>query len=234
MRIFECRVRRLRLAATLTALGAVAGCLSSTESPRSDPPVLRLVNASPESFVTVHLDSLTEPLTTLSSNTAAPGCFLVLPEEHVVSFILNGETLDEFVTTLRRDSEYVVVLTKIADTFHAFAVPNDQNVPPGTIGLTLINATATPGDVYVTGASEEPTAATRVGTDLAPAVSTAVPPYVTMTSSKLRVRLFDVGTTTNPRADISLDPLLDGRSLAIVFTQGAFPASGAIPIQPCD
>lgn len=234
MRLFELTTRRLGLASAASAL-VLSGCLSSTEFSRREPPAVRLVNASAESFVTVHLDSLPEPLATLSTNTAAPECFLVLPEEHLISFIHNGEALDEFETTLERDSEYVVVLTNIGDTFHAFAVTNDQSVAAGSIGLTLINATSTSGDVHVTGASEDPSPTTKVATDIAPVASTSgEPPYAITTSSKLRVRLFDVGTTASPRADITLDPLLDGRSLAIVFTQGAFPASGAIQVQPCE
>jgi hypothetical protein len=234
MRICRMMAHRLLASAPIAAVAVVAGCLSSTENTRSEPPTLRFVNASAESFVTVHLDSLTEPMTTLSTNAAALGCFLVLPENHLVSFIQNGETLDEVEALFHRDSEYVVVLTSEGDTYRALAATNDQNVDAGSFGLTLINATGVAGDVYATAAAADPTPSTKVASGLTPAVSsTTVPPHVIVPSSNLRVRFFDVGSTTTPRADLTVDAL-DGRSAAVVFTPGSFPASGAVIVRPCD
>ena len=225
--------RLLSVAPTLT-VAAVVGCLSSTENTRREPPTLRFVNASAQSFVNVHLDELTEPITTLSTNAAAPGCFLVLSEVHLVSFIHNAATLNEFEAPFHSDSEYVVMLTSDGTTYRGFAVTNDQAVDAGSFGLTLINATTVPGDVYVTGVTDAPTTATRVASGLASAVSTTTqPPHVVVPGSNLRVRFFDVGSTTTPRADIILDPL-DGRSATVVFTTGTFPSTGAIQVRPCD
>jgi hypothetical protein len=234
MRICRMMAHRLLAAAPIAAVAVVAGCLSSTDIRNSDPPTLRFVNASAESFVNVHLDDLTDPITTLSTNVAAPGCFLVLPEVHLVSFIQNDVTLEEFEAPFHSDSEYVVVLTGDGSSYRGFAVTNDQEVEAGSFGLTLINATTIAGDVYVTGVTEEPTPATRVASSLESVVSTTTqPPHVIVPGSRLRVRLFDLGSTTTPRADITLDPL-DARSATVVFTPGTFPATGAIQVRPCD
>ena len=215
---------------------ALCGCDLTTDTSTDQPPALRVVNATNISSVTVHLDALQLPFATVASNSATPGCLLIAPGNHVVSFLRDGLLLDEFSINYARNAGYVVFLVGDATTSRAFAISTNQSVADGSNGLTLINATTTAGDVYVTGAADDPTAATKVATALAPAASgTAAPPFVLTPAANLRVRLFDVGTTTDPRSDISLVPLLASGQGVVVFTDRvAATDPGALQLDPCE
>lgn len=228
--------QNVRQLAIVAAAFAVTGCDLETDFGTSDPPAMRIVNASTSATMTVHLDGIAAPMATIAPNTATPNCPLLAPGTHVVSFLENGQLRDEFTGGFDRNTKYVAVLATSGTTFRAFAIATDQAVAGTSNGLTLINATTDAGDVYVTGVAEDPSAGTKVATDLAPAAtSTSAPPFVVTPSSNLRVRLFDVGTTTNPRADITLQPLLDQRLGVVVFTDriiGTDP--GALQVDPCE
>jgi hypothetical protein len=227
--------RSVRAAAAIAVAFLAGSCLSATDNPRREPPILRFANATPESFIGVFFDELPDPMTLMSSNTVANGCFLVLPENHLISFIQNADTLFEFEASLQRDAEYAVVIVGDGTTYRGVSVLSDQVVDDGSIGVTLINASSSAGDVYITGATDDPAPATRVASNLTPALTaTDAPPHVTAPTSSLRIRLFDVGSTTDARADLTLDPAFAGRSYTVIFTEGSFPAAGGLLVQPCD
>jgi hypothetical protein len=236
MFIIEHARRRLSSVMRLAAAGTLAACNLATDTSTDQPPAIRLVNATTVSSVTVHLDALELPIATVASNSATSGCLLIAPGTHVVSFLRDGQLLDEFSINYARNARYVVFLTNVGTTYRAFATSNEQSVPIGSNGLTLINGTTAPGDVYVTGVSDDPTPATRLATALAPTASAAdAPTFVVSPEANLRVRLFDVGTTSNPRADINLVELLESRHGIVVFSDrvaGTDP--GALQVDPCE
>jgi hypothetical protein len=236
MSIIDNARRRLSPLLTFGAAGVLAACSLATDTSTDQPPEIRVVNATTVSSVTVHLDGLELPIATVASNSATSGCLLVAPGPHVVSFLRDGQVLDEFSINYARNARYVVYLTNVGTTYRAFATSNEQSVPAGSNGLTLINATTAAGDVYITAASEDPSPATRVATALAPTATLAdAPTFVVSPEANLRVRLFDVGTTTNPRADINLVELLQSRHGIVVFSDrvaGTDP--GALQVDRCE
>ena len=221
---------------SLTAVVVVAVCDLSTDIETQEPPAVRFVNASTSSAVTVHLDGTPTPMATVASNAATPNCPLLAPGTHVISFLENGQLLDEFLNAYAREVKYVAIVTNSGTTFRAFGFATNQEVAATSNGLVLINATTAPGDVYATAVTDDPSAATKVATNLSPAATTtSPPPFVITPSSNLRVRLFDVGATTNPRADMTLQPLLEQRVGVVVFTDrivGTDP--GALQVDPCE
>jgi hypothetical protein len=215
---------------------ALAACNLDTDTSTDQPPALRVVNATTVSAVSVHLDALELPVATVASNSATPGCLLVAPTTHVVSFLQDNQVLDEFTINFARNTGYVVFLTGSGTTFRAFAIATNRSVADASNGLTLINGTSAAGDVYITGASDDPSAATRAATALAPvATATEEPPFVLAPEANLRVRLFDVAATTAPRSDITLVPMLaSGQGIVVFIDRVVGTDPGAFQVDPCE
>jgi hypothetical protein len=231
----------MRLCQDFRFFGAVvttvlSGCNLDSGFDPSEPPAMRVVNASTVGAVTVHLDGTPTPLATVASNAATPNCPLLAPGTHVISFLENGQLRDEFTSGYARDKQYVIVLTNSGATFRSFSIATDQQVDATSNGLTLINGTTAAGDVYATAVAADPSPATKVATNLPPAATTTTPPpFIVTPSANLRIRLYDVGSVINPRADITLQPLLEQRLGVVVFTDrivGTDP--GALQVDPCE
>jgi hypothetical protein len=106
------------------------------------------------------------------------------------------------------------------DTVYRTLVAGDdiEAATTGTVGIRLINGTSTAGDIYVTAPNEDPSAATRVLANVAPAATAASVnlAFHMRPETATRVRLFDVGSTTNPRADFTMTGTND-RNLTTVI-----------------
>lgn len=214
-------------------------CSLDVREPRTGPPRLRLVNAaSATTEVTAHLNGDPDPLLTsaIPANTAAAGCVLILPASHSVSFVEAAATLADVTRSYEVAGKYTVLLVNAGATFRAVALHDAQDVVPGNNGLRFVNATSTAGDVYVTPPGSDPAPVFKAVGNLGPlATSNDDPAFLQRAESDLRIRLYDVGSTTTARADITLptQQAFD-RLTTVVFIDPVTPGDpGAFLVYTC-
>ena len=230
--------------AILASLVAAGACNLDTNNTPNVPPSLGIVNAAhTTTAVHLHID-LNESLTELplSPKAVDPGCPFILNGNHRFDFVQNDTLYATVQGNLIVNATYLAILVNAivpGDTVYRTIVAGDDvdQASAGNNGIRIINGTSTAGDVYVTGINDDPTPATKVLSN--------VPPAATATNLDLsfhmrpttatRVRLFDVGTTTNPRADVLL-PNTDARRLTTVIfmTRSQTADQGGIQVNACN
>jgi hypothetical protein len=228
----------------LAALAFAAACNLDTGNVANVPPSLAIVNASPHSaFMHLHIDgntSLTE--VPLQPRQADPGCPFILNGTHNFDWVQNDTLYASVQGSLIINHTYLSVLVSAVinnDTTYRSLVAGDdiEQAPASSNGIRIINGTSTAGDVYVTGINDDPTPATKVLTNIGPAAtSTTVDlSFHMLPSTATRVRLFDVGSTTNARSDILLtNPGTRGLTTVILLPRGAADTQGGIQVNACN
>ena len=229
-------ITRILLASLLAA--SLAGCDDDPTTPH-DVAKVRIVNAAPgTSAVDVMLVGTATPVATLNFRGVTETCVEVPAggAQQGLTFRAAGTDLATAVFTPLKGERYTVVLTASGATRRAVALSDNESAVAGDNAIRLVNATAAPGDVYVTppGAASGPS--TLVAGNLGVlATSNDVPAYYARPTTDTEVRLFDVGTTTNPRADITLTALPASRMATVVFTEPGTPAGPtAFVVTPCE
>ena len=230
--------------AFLAGLALAASCdLDPTSAPNM-PPALEFVNASLRTrAVDLHLDASSASLSTvpLVPLGVGGGCPFVLPGTHLFEFIQNDTAYAGVEGTLAANATYLVMLVDAVangDTTYRVLVAGDdvQAAASGSTGIRLINGTSVAGDVYVTAPADDPTPATLVLSGVAPAAlaESVDLSFFMRPESATRVRLFDVGSTTNARADILLEPTGNRRLTTVIFTdRESATDQGGVQVNAC-
>jgi hypothetical protein len=232
---------RLALLATLAFAG---GCNLDTGNRPNVPPSLGIVNAAHTTTrVNLHVD-MNEALTNvpIPPGTVDPGCPFILNGNHVFDFVQNDTLYSTVQGSLVINATYTAILVDAitaSDTVYRTIVAGDdvEQASAGNNGIRIINGTSSPGDVYVTGINDDPTAATRVLSNLAPAATTTSLnlSFHMLPTTATRVRLFDVGSTTTPRSDILLTNTDTRRLTTVIFMPRSQPADqGGIQVNACN
>lgn len=201
------------------------------------PPRVRVVNAAAgTSTVTVYLDGAQQGMTTDPlSYKSGSDCLLVADAAHSFVFAQSTGTLASVSGTMERGKSYTVLLVASGTTFRAVLLLDEAVVPTGNNGFRFLNATSVAGDVYVTVPNAVPSVATKVAADLgALALSNQQPAFVMRPEGDTQIRLFDVGTSTTPRADLGLALLPFSRLANIVFVTKTIDSEpGALQFNAC-
>ena len=227
----------------LAALATTAACDLDTGNVPNVPPSLAIVNASPHTtFMHLHIDgntSLTEvPLQPRQSD---PGCRFILNGTHIFDWVQNDTLYASVQGSLIVNHTYMSILVSAVinnDTTYRSLVAGDdiETATAGNNGIRIINGTSTAGDVYVTGINDDPSPATKVLSNVGPAATSANVDlsFKMLPQTADRVRLFDVGSTTNPRSDILLVNA-GSRSLTtvILLPKGPADTQGGIQVNSC-
>jgi hypothetical protein len=212
-------------AAALVSVGFISACSSDATKP-NEIANTRFVNASPSTAALTATNEGRGVANNLNfQNTNAPaGCSTVEhgSDEEIV-FTLGGGTtgLGSIKSQFIAQNNYTVV-------FYApntAAVYPDQFITPGNglNALRFINATGAAGDIYLTapsdGVSGSPTIANLANNSVS-GLSTNAPggTFVNYGTSQTRVRLFNVGSQVNPRADFTITQLPGNRVGTVVLT----------------
>jgi hypothetical protein len=193
---------------------------------------LRIVNAAEIADVQVRRVGTTAPLAQdLDFRGVTQSCVEVPVGEHALVFSEAGVELATTAATFEADRRYTAFLVASGAQRRAFIVPDNETAAAGSNALRLVNATSAAGDVYVTPPGTAPTAAFLAAGNASPLATTNLAPgYVNRSTDHTQVRLFNTGTTTNPRADLALTGLPTSRLASVVFTNGT-PA--AFLVTPC-
>jgi len=230
--------------AALTATLLMVASACSLDAPTSGHafPQVRLVNAAPATAgltpaVAAHLNQSTNAMApAIAYPGQTDGCPLILAASHEISFEQNGTALASTTANYAMDGRYTVVVTNTGTQYRAVQLSDLDVVAAGNNGLRFINATSTAGDVYVTPLGAPPAATFKVRSSLAPLATTAeVPAYVQRPETDIRIRLYDVGDTSTPRADITLGQLFASKLATIVFTPSTGAGDpGGFQVNPCN
>ncbi|MGH7678534.1 MAG: hypothetical protein ACRENU_08725 [Gemmatimonadaceae bacterium] len=227
---------RARLVVVAIAALATA-CDDATTLPiLDDPASVRIVNAADIPNVEVRLlGESTFLVQDLDFRGQTATCVQVPSGEQAFVFTSGGIELTTAIGDLEGDQAYTVFLTAFGPTRRAVVVPDDMAAPSGFNLLRFVNGTSTIGDVYVTPPSTAPAPAFQAQGNLPTLWSgNVIPAYVARSVDHVQVRLFDPGTTTNPRADISLSNLPATRAASVVFVNAGVPAGPtAFIVTPC-
>jgi hypothetical protein len=225
--------------ALLAALAAVSACSLDTTDRISQPPRLRVINAAPSTTgVTVHLNQNSSGILPLplGFEEVSEVCPMIVDATHQVAFLQGSTTLASVTAPFAENASYMVLLVENAGTFKAVLLSDGEAAPAANNGFRFVNATTVAGDVYATSPGENPGPATLVVGNLAPLATITNPSsaFVFRSETATRIRLYDVGTTTTPRADLTLANTGSRRLTAVVFTDKTFPEDpGAIQVNAC-
>lgn len=229
----------LRRLVALTSVVAAVGCnLDTNDRLPPGPPRVRFVNAAPGSTnAMAHLNQAPESVTPggLAFREITPNCLLIINADHQISFVEGGTTLASTTALLRRDNAYLVALVKSGTTYRAVALAHDQVVAEGNTGMHFINATSAAGDIHVTTPTGTPSTSSVVAGNVAPLAATlATAPYVTRPEAEIRIRLYDAGSTSADRADLTLANVGLARLTTVIFTDRTFTGDpGAMQVNAC-
>lgn len=222
----------------LLAVG-VAACDDDDDpvQPNPQPALVRLVNAADIPDVDVNIAGTTTPLATdLDFRESTPTCVQVPAGNRSLVFSSTGVDLATVAFDFEENERYTAVLVASGATRRAFVAPDDETASASNNALRFVNATSTPGDIYVTATADDPAAAFLAGGNIGPhATTNVVPAYVHRNTTHTRARLFDVGVTTgNPRADIELTGLPTSRLATVLFVDEGTPVGPtAFIVVPC-
>jgi hypothetical protein len=196
---------------------------------------VRIVNAADIADVRVRLaGSSTFLAEDLDFREVTESCIDVLPGEQSFVFTSVDIELTTAVATLEANKSYTAFLVASGPTRRAVILSDEVTPLTADNAIRLINGTTAAGDVYVT----PPGGAVGAGFLAAGnmgvlATSNAMPSYVHRPAAHTQVRLFNVGTTTNPRADLTIT-LPSSRVGTVVFTNLGMPEGPtAFFVTPC-
>jgi hypothetical protein len=219
--------------ALLTLLAVTGACDDDDPTePEQQTAQLRIVNAAEIADVQVRRVGTTTPLAQdLDFRGVTQTCAEVPTGEHAFIFSEAGVELATTAATFEEGGRYTAFLVASGGQRRAFIVSDNETASAGNNALRLVNATSTAGDVYVTPPGTAPAAGFLAAGNASPlATSNLAPGYVHRSTDHTQVRLFNTGTTTNPRADIALTGLPTSRLMSVVFTNAA---PTAFLVTPC-
>lgn len=231
-------------AAALASLALVASCSSDATSPGETSNV-RFANASSTTAtITVQQEERTAIAGLAFQNTnAVAGCASV---EHGSSqptvWFLGGTTnqLASLNVNFAAGSNYTSVFygpNNVAVYLDNFTAP-----ATGQNAIRFVNATATPGDIYLTAPTDVITStSTPVIRNLGASSisgfnssSATGGTFVSYPSGNTRVRMFNVGVTTgSPRADFTIGSLPANRVTTVILTLPASNGVTGFTANPC-
>jgi hypothetical protein len=226
---------RVERVALMSFLAVVTACDDGTTGPDVPTASVRIVNAADIADVRVRLVGESTFLAEdLDFREVTTTCVEVEPGERAFIFTSGEVELTTAVGTLEADRSYTVFLTAMGPTRRAVVTGDDATATAGNNLLRFVNGTSTPGDVYVTPAGTAPGAGFLANGNLGVlATSNLVPGYVSRSMDHTRVRLFDPGATTNPRADITVTSP-PATIASVVFVNAGAPAGPtAFLVTPC-
>jgi hypothetical protein len=122
---------------------------------------------------------------------------------------------------------YTVLLYGPANNLQAVVLADEQtpvNATANNNRLRFINATATAGDIFATTAAGAVAGTPTVAGLGAGSTTTGANMYLNTANTNVRFRLFNGGTTTNPRGDYTINTTTNfppSRNATIVFTDAA-------------
>ena len=218
----------LRVLAVSLAAVAVSGCDDDPTNPPPQTATVRVVNAATgtANVAVLHGQSST-PIATLSYR-AASACVEVPTGSQTLTFRVGNDTLATTDFTFEANEDYTVVIADdLPGTGEIAAVFSDEETPTAANNaLRFINATATAGDVRVSvpGGTSQLASGNQspFGLYTDPGAGHG---FIQRPTDQTDVRLFDVGQTTNPRAELSLTGQVPtSRVATVVFFDAGTPA----------
>jgi hypothetical protein len=220
--------RALRVLGLFLGAVAVSACDDDPTNPPQQTATVRVINAATgtANVAVLHGQSST-PIATLSYR-AASSCVEVPTGSQTLAFRVGNDTLATTDFDFEADERYTVVIADdLPGTDEIAAVFSDEvTATAGNNALRFINATATAGDIRIM----PPGGATQlVHGNLSPFGLYTNPEtghdFVHRSTNETEVELYDVGETTDPRAELTLTGQLPSSRVAtIVFFDAGTPA----------
>jgi hypothetical protein len=218
----------LRVLALSLAAVAVSACDDDPTNPPQQTATVRVINAATgtATMAVLHGESST-PIATLSYR-AASSCVEVPTGSQTLTFRVGNDTLTTADFNFEANEDYTVVIADdLPGTGQIAAVFSDDVAPTAANNaLRFINATATAGDIHVF----VPGGTTQLASgNLSPFGLYTDPgtghAFLHRATDQTSVALYDVGETTDPRAELSLTGVLPtSRVATIVFFDPGTPA----------
>ena len=221
-------------ALVLAALVTVAACSDDDDDDgptgNQGQATVRVVNASSANATVSVLNGNTTLAPSVAFGTAG-SCVTVPAGSQTLTF-RSGTTnvAATAATPFTANTKYTVVLTGSGATAAATVLPDAFTAPTaGNNVVRFVNATGTAGDVFLTTADGAGTGTPTAGNIGAGAFTT----FASSANTNVRARLFDVGTTATPRADVTITGVTNGPA-TVVFTPAiAAGGSTGFVVQPC-
>lgn len=220
-------------ALVLAALVTIAACDDDDDdgpTGNQGQATVRVVNAS-SANATVSLNNGNTTLAPTVAFGTAGACVNVPAGSQTLTFRTGTTNVAATAaTTFAANTKYTVVLSGSGATATATVLPDAFTAPAaGNNAVRFVNATGTAGDVFLTTADGAVTGAPTSGNLAAGAFTT----FASHANTNVRARLFDVGTTATPRADVTITGITNGPA-TVVFTPAATVggATGFV-VQPC-
>jgi hypothetical protein len=223
-----------RLVLALTALISIA-CGDDPPTGTQEFAHVRVINASPTTATaTVSADG--QNLGTVAFRSASATCVGVPVGSRTVTFASGGANVattpafnfqaDQGATVVLFGTGNTRTATVFADNFSAAATGMNQ--------LRFINAQATGGDIFVTTPTGAVTGTPSAAVAAGQASTGGSAGFLPFATANTRVRLFNTGATTAPRADLTLGSLPPSRTQSVVFVEAGTPAGAtAFAVDPC-
>ena len=139
----------------------------------------------------------------------------------------NPATVKSVTATFAAGQRYTVVLFGPANNLQAVVLQDEENPVAATENnnrIRFINATPTAGDIFWTTATDPITGNANVANLGSGASTSGANLYRNIADANVRFRLFNVGATTNPRGDYTINTTTSfpaSRNTTIVFTDAA-------------
>lgn len=157
---------------------------------------------------------------------ASTNCVLVPAGSRELTFRSGGSTVATTgVQPFRAGGRYTVVLGGTGSSRTATVLTDAATAPAsGQTAIRFLNATSTAGDIFLTTptgtVSGTPTVA-NLAAGQATGGTTGTGGFVAYPSANTRARLYNVGTTSGTRGDITLSAVPAGSATTVVFTPQA-------------
>jgi hypothetical protein len=196
---------------------------------------MRIINASPTTAsASVAVGGQT--LGTVAFRAGSATCVQVPVGSQTVSFASGGSnvaTTPAFNFQNAQNATVVLFGTGTTRTATVFA-DNFNAAQTGMNQLRFINAQAAAGDVFVTTPTGTITGTPSASVAIGAASTGGSAGFLSFPTANTRIRLFNTGATTNPRADFTLGTLPSSRTQTIVFVEAGTPAGAtAFAVDPC-
>lgn len=222
----------------LASLALVAGTLAACDDVETTNPGtgqngqfarVQFVNASSSTASTDVLLNGNTVQSGLGFQSASTGCVLVPAGSRDLTFRSGGsQVANTGAFNFQGGQRYTVLLTGTGATRAATVLPEVFTTPAtGQTAVRFVNATGTAGDVFLTTptgtASGTPTVA-GLGAGAATGGTTGANAFTAYTATNSRARLYNVGSTTGARSDVTIGAVPAGGATTVVFT----PPSGLV------
>lgn len=218
----------LRLLAVTFAAVAASACDDDPTNPPQQTAMVRVINAATGTAnVAVLHGQSTTPIATLSYR-AASTCVEVPTGSQTLTFRVGNDTLATTNFNFEANEQYTAVIADdLPGTDEIAAVFADDIAPTAANNaLRFINATANAGDIHVF----VPAGTTQLAVGNLSPFGTYTDPggqhtFIHRATDQTAVRLYDVGQTTSPRAELTLTGVMPtSRVATVVFFDAGTPA----------